>query len=547
MPLEQMGQALAAPAAVIVTAAAKGLLLFLVAAIAARVFRRAPAATRYAMWAVALGGQLFLLTGGAMLPAIDVPAVPFSWAVGIERTVPLADMSGGGPSLPGGATISSRTPTAPSATPISHNIVATSAARSIHLSAGELLGVLWILGALVVLARYAVGTFRVARLVHESERVDDGQWLSLLTRTAKRMRIERPLTLLRGGALEVPVTWGIVYPVVLLPREADDWNDERRHFVLVHEMAHVKRFDAIMQLVAQVVIIIFWFSPAVWYAAHRIRIEREHACDDQVLLEGTRPSFYANELLAMVQRLGLHDDEAPAFTALAMARRSEFEGRMLAILDANVRRRTLSGRASAATIAFALLLVLPLAALRPARANAPSTSRAGASGLAPRDAATPPVVVGALKTVQSSGNRPVVRTKSQIDQDEERMRAILTRAATLPVPSDKVGLLYDASPHVGGNRDLQRRWLAVARTVPPGNLAALLIRAIREWPQQESTTLDLLAVADLISEGRGRIAVLLEMQRQGLIKSEATKQRYFEVASTLTGQSYRAAVGLLIR
>src|SRR5207248_6884747 len=95
-------------------------------------------------------------------------------------------------------------------------------------------------------------------------------------------------TLLRSGRFGIPVTWGVVYPVVLLPDDADDWADERRRYVLVHEMAHVKRVDAFTQLVAQLVLAAFWFDPFVWLAAHRMRVEREHACDDYVLREGTQ-------------------------------------------------------------------------------------------------------------------------------------------------------------------------------------------------------------------------------------------------------------------
>ncbi|HUR00878.1 MAG TPA: M56 family metallopeptidase, partial [Gemmatimonadaceae bacterium] len=167
--------------------------------------------------------------------------------------------------------------------------------------------------------------------------------------------------------LAVPVTWGIVYPAVLLPQDADTWSEERRRFVLVHEMAHVKRFDALTQLVAQISIALFWFDPLVWIAAHRMRVEREHACDDYVLRDGTTPSLYAGELLEMVRSIGTphHDRAAPAFAALAMARRSEFEGRMLSILDPRIDRKNLNRRGTLMTAVIVALLTFPLAALRP--------------------------------------------------------------------------------------------------------------------------------------------------------------------------------------
>jgi hypothetical protein len=132
-------------------------------------------------------------------------------------------------------------------------------------------------------------------------------------------------------------------------------------------MAHVKRFDALTQLLAQLALAVFWFDPLVWVAAHQMRMEREHACDDYVLRDGTAPSLYAGELLEMVRSIGTptHDRAAPAFAALAMARRSEFEGRMLAILDPRLDRKSLQKRGTIMTAVIVALLTFPLAALRP--------------------------------------------------------------------------------------------------------------------------------------------------------------------------------------
>ena len=208
---------------------------------------------------------------------------------------------------------------------------------------------------------------------------------------ANRLGVTRPLILLRGERLAVPVTWGIVYPAVLLPQDADSWSEERRRFVLVHEMAHVKRFDALTQLLAQISVAVFWFDPLVWLAAHQMRVEREHACDDYVLRDGTAPSLYAGELLEMVRSIGMpsHDRAAPAFAALAMARRSEFEGRMLAILDPRLDRHTLTRRGTLMTAVIVALLTLPLAALRPFQEPVPATAAIPATAAMPAITAMP--------------------------------------------------------------------------------------------------------------------------------------------------------------
>jgi beta-lactamase regulating signal transducer with metallopeptidase domain len=245
--------------------------------------------------------------------------------------------------------------------------------------------VLWALGAAAVLLRLAAGTVIVSRLARRGRRVDDGGWLSLAQRLASALRIDRPLTLMRGDRLGVPVTWGVVYPVVLLPEGADEWPEERRHYVLVHEMAHVKRLDALTQLIGQVALALFWFNPLMWIAVRRMQLEREHACDDYVLLHGTQPSRYAADLLEMVQSLGTPEHRAaqPAFAALAMARRSEFEGRMLSILDPRLDRHPLHRGRTLMSALAALLIIVPLAALQPYRSAPAQRSAAPAPGSSP--------------------------------------------------------------------------------------------------------------------------------------------------------------------
>src|SRR5439155_1479877 len=155
---------------------------------------------------------------------------------------------------------------------------------------------------------------------------------------SRQYGIERPVVLLENAETDVPVTWGIVYPVILLPSTAAQWDEEQRIAVLTHELAHVKRFDALTQLVAQLALALLWFHPLVWMAVRRMRLEREHACDDFVLVAGARPSRYADDLLGLARRLTR--PTAPAAAALAMARRSELEGRLLAILDPATKRST---------------------------------------------------------------------------------------------------------------------------------------------------------------------------------------------------------------
>ena len=368
-------------APVFVEAAVRGSVVLLVALIASHLLRRRSAAARHLVWVGAIVVQLalplFTLWGPrwdvAMPTAVaSVLPLPSSASTGASTTP-----STSAPSLPAtdpqpAAPVSGavqRTAAAPRTAESAQRARAEVAAPAPGLQPGGrgLLLIVWLAGTLFILVRLAVGTAIVATLARRGARVVDGGWLSLAQRLSGSLQIDRPLTLLRGDRVGVPITWGIVYPVVLLPDDADAWPEERRRFVLVHEMAHVKRLDALTQLAGQLALALFWFNPLVWMANRRMQLEREHACDDYVLRHGTSASQYAEELLAMVRSLGTpgRASAQPAFAALAMARRSEFEGRMLSILDPVLDRHPLSKGRTLMSALAALLLVVPLAALHP--------------------------------------------------------------------------------------------------------------------------------------------------------------------------------------
>jgi len=100
--------------------------------------------------------------------------------------------------------------------------------------------------------------------------------------------------------------------------------------VLLHELAHVKRFDWLSQLVSEAALAMWWFHPLAWIAAARVRHDAELAADDLVLRAGERPSVYAGHLLDIVRSLRANRDTVGA---MAMARASGFESRLRALLE----------------------------------------------------------------------------------------------------------------------------------------------------------------------------------------------------------------------
>ena len=97
----------------------------------------------------------------------------------------------------------------------------------------------------------------------------------------------------------MPVTMGTLAPSIVVPADADAWDEDRRRAVLLHELAHIARQDCLTQMLAAIACAVYWVHPGVWYVARRLRIEREVACDDRVLAAGAHAPDYAGHLLEL--------------------------------------------------------------------------------------------------------------------------------------------------------------------------------------------------------------------------------------------------------
>ena len=345
--------------------------------------RRGSAATRHLVWTAAVTAVLVLPLLSIALPRWNVPVVDITANLdapldGATRQPAIAREADPRPAA-------TREPKAPaSSAQVEHFSEVAAAAPSAwslpHLSIEprDVVVAAWLTIVVLLVLRLAIANARVLSWKRASRLVEDARWNALLRRLTREHDIERPVVLLESPETDVPVTWGIVYPVVLIPSASIEWDEEQRIAVLTHELAHVKRFDALSQMLAQLALALLWFHPLAWLAVRRMRMEREHACDDFVLVAGARASRYADDLLGLARRLAR--PTAPAAAALAMARRSELEGRLLAILDPTAKRNAIRGARAAALTATMIALTMPIAAFSPG-ARIVTQTRAAASNV----------------------------------------------------------------------------------------------------------------------------------------------------------------------
>jgi TonB family protein len=312
--------------------------------LAARALRGRSAALRHLVWTAAAAAVLALPFLSAALPALRVPAsgalLPFAPAVVFQ----VASSTAGEP------------PSSSSLPPATARR-ATSAPRYSDWRIWLML--LWAAGAAAAFARMLaafVAMWRVQRAARPFP--DDG----LARALAESLGIRHPVRVLESRPGSMPMTFGLLQPAVFMPSEAAAWSEERRRVVLLHELAHVRRGDVATHLLARTALSLNWWNPLAWSAWREFLKERERATDDLVLNAGARASDYAGHLLEVARTL--QSAPATAWAAVAMARRSQLEGRLLAILDSGVKRHVPGRMTALAATLLAIAAVAPFAAMR---------------------------------------------------------------------------------------------------------------------------------------------------------------------------------------
>jgi len=336
---------------------AVGVTLLLLAATALNALGRgASAATRHLVWHLALAGSIAIALAAPFVPAIPLRLAFLPPAISNPAV-------GGASSSIGGTTTSEpasagRFDAAPGERPAIRAESGATAWRPWPLAR------IWVFGALLFGIMFALGHLALARLARDAEEVTDLSWQEALCEEARRCGWRSPIRLLRSARVGSPITWRARRLVVVLPEGAESWPAARRAVVLAHELAHATRGDHGANLLASLACALFWFHPLAWYGARRLRAESERACDDIVLARGTPSDEYASLLLDVAR--SSRALRLAGAASIGMARPSQLEGRLIAVLDKRRARGAPSKRSTALTWAALAVIALPLAALRPA-------------------------------------------------------------------------------------------------------------------------------------------------------------------------------------
>jgi beta-lactamase regulating signal transducer with metallopeptidase domain len=253
----------------------------------------------------------------------------------------------------------------------------SSRAREI-LQSLAVLPFVWAVGFLAIIGWLAIGRFRLRRIARASWPLDSADWSGILEDERTYGSVDKRVLLYSSSVVSTPLTWGSLAPVILLPEDAIDWPEAHRRIVLRHELAHISRGDSLSQLIAGFTCALYWFHPLVWITERRLRAECERACDDNVVSLGTPAAEYAAHLLEVARSARAFG--APGFLSVAMARPSQLEGRLLAVLNESRRRVSLSRGVRPVAVLLTALVLIPLAAFRAVpKPDDPTANQTGSS------------------------------------------------------------------------------------------------------------------------------------------------------------------------
>ncbi len=327
----------------IVRCSAAAAVLVGLAWLASTLWRSGSAAQKHLLLAIALIGSLLLPLGESYSPKVEVPLASLTPIESIGETLPAAV-----PALPTPAT------PPPAITPLAIGQGTLITPPPSPWRAKEIIALLWLTGVTLALLRSIFCAWRLHHLRQEAAAAPFAH--HTLQTLCTEAGLSRPPAIGLHPAASVPMVFGIRHPMILLPPDAPQWDENCLPSVLRHEIAHLRRGDLVTRLLVQLALTLYWFHPILLLAAARLRKERERACDDLVVTRWGSEADYAGSLLAIVKA---RRHAIPA-GAIGMAASHEVSGRIRRILAAAVNRvapsRGMRLSLSIATLSLALLL-----------------------------------------------------------------------------------------------------------------------------------------------------------------------------------------------
>ncbi|MBD0371891.1 MAG: polysaccharide deacetylase family protein [Pyrinomonadaceae bacterium] len=173
----------------------------------------------------------------------------------------------------------------------------------------------WLAGIVIFSGRLFSGWMATERLKRRGIERATAACEESFARLARRIGISRPARLYKSVLVEVPTVIGWLRPVILVPVSAfTGLSQQQLEALLAHELAHVRRYDYLVNLLQAIAETLLFYHPAVWWVSKQIRVEREHACDD-LAVEACGDALLYARALAELETLRVGDERSLALAA----------------------------------------------------------------------------------------------------------------------------------------------------------------------------------------------------------------------------------------
>jgi GWxTD domain-containing protein len=233
----------------------------------------------------------------------------------------------------------------------------------------------WFFGVWLLYLKHLIGWISIYRLRHRGVCCPPEYWQKEVERLSSQLRLSRPIRLLESCLADTPMVLGHVRPLILVPIGLlTGLPAGQVEAILLHELAHIRRYDYLVNAMQRLVEGLLFYQPAVWWISRVVRTERENCCDDLVVAMSGNAYEYGMALAALEQNRGSGQNPAVAATGGNLMNR--------------IRRLLYPPKPSfAGTPLFAAAVLIVIAAV--ALAAWPSTSQSSPSVNGPSDLQVP--------------------------------------------------------------------------------------------------------------------------------------------------------------
>ena len=249
-------------------------------------------------------------------------------------------------------------------------VIPVSMGRQVELYFPILVGIYGI-GVLLQVAILSAGYHKLWKLNLSPKVAVPKEWQILFDRVVKELKINSKVRFYLSEQVNVPLVLGYLKPVVLFPIAfASQLEMAHVEAILIHEMAHIRRNDFLLNLLKTVMETILFFNPFTWLCSSLIEREREHACDDMVVQKTHTPLTYAHALLQIEL---INEKQTPVFSMAASGNSQNLYQRIKRITDMKTTYNNAKQQLLAITVT--VLTLVSLAWINPVTSKATGNNK----------------------------------------------------------------------------------------------------------------------------------------------------------------------------